>query len=130
MKNIHNQDLFPNEVLTRIPEWMQACQRIIDADWTRSKMTHSPPPVIKFRIGKRFVIVTRHNWENGILQESGSAHAFIDITGGKIGGKTHLPGDVLMPATWRAPAKHARGNLFDVEGGTGCMGPYGPAYLK
>src|ERR1700675_4550764 len=47
-----------------------------------------------------------------------SAHVFIDKTNG----------DVLKPATWAAPAKHARGNLFDASNGMGWMGPYGPAY--
>ena len=26
-------------------------------------------------------------------------------------------GDILMPAGWKAPAKHARGNIFDSGGG-------------
>ena len=48
-----------------------------------------------------------------------SAWAFIDTTNG----------DVLKPASWRAPAKHARGNIYDSHGGTSRLGPYGPAYL-
>ena len=39
-------------------------------------------------------------------------------------------GDVLKPASWRAPAKHARGNIFDAKNGLGSIGPYGPAYLR
>ena len=39
-------------------------------------------------------------------------------------------GDVLKPATWRAPAKHARGNIFDPQGGMGTMTSFGPAYLR
>jgi hypothetical protein len=34
-------------------------------------------------------------------------------------------GDILRPATWNAPAKHARGNLFDNFGGM--KSSYGPA---
>lgn len=49
-----------------------------------------------------------------------SAWAFLDTTNG----------DVLKPASWRAPAKHARGNIFDAQGGTKGVGPYGPAYLR
>lgn len=33
-------------------------------------------------------------------------------------------------AGWKAPAKHARGNIFDERNGLGAMGPYGPAYLR
>ncbi len=36
-------------------------------------------------------------------------------------------GDLLKPASWRAPAKHARGNIFD---GTARFDKYGPEYLK
>jgi hypothetical protein len=39
-------------------------------------------------------------------------------------------GDVLKPASWSAPAKHARGNIFDEHNGIGSIGPYGPAYLR
>ena len=38
-------------------------------------------------------------------------------------------GDILRPATWRAPAKHARGNLANEASWT-CAGPYGVAYLR
>jgi len=49
-----------------------------------------------------------------------SVHAFVDTTNG----------DVLKPAGWSAPAKHARGNIFDEHNGLSKMGPHGPAYLK
>jgi hypothetical protein len=48
------------------------------------------------------------------------AFAFIDLTNG----------DILKPATWKKPAKHARGNIFDEHGGMKWMGPYGPAYME
>ena len=49
-----------------------------------------------------------------------SAYGFIDRTNG----------DVLMAASWRAPAKHARGNIFNPDNGLPCVGPYGIAYLR
>jgi hypothetical protein len=39
-------------------------------------------------------------------------------------------GDVLKAASWAAPAKHARGNIFDESNGLAKIGPYGPAYLR
>jgi hypothetical protein len=39
-------------------------------------------------------------------------------------------GDVLKAASWSAPAKHARGNVFDQHNGLAQIGPYGPAYLR
>ena len=36
-------------------------------------------------------------------------------------------GAILKAAGWRAPAKHARGNIAN---GAADVGPYGPAYLR
>ena len=48
-----------------------------------------------------------------------SAWAFIDKANG----------DVLKPAAWSAPAKHARGNIFD-KNSWRTIGPFGPAYMR
>lgn len=77
---------------------------------------------------KHYPNVNSAKWEirNGskrryaLLVRDGSAHAFVDKTNG----------DVLKPASWKAPAKGARGNIFDADGGLGRMGPYGPAYNR
>jgi len=50
----------------------------------------------------------------------GSVHCFVDMTNG----------DVLKAASWKAPAKHARGNIFNIDHGLGSMGEFGPAYLR
>ena len=50
----------------------------------------------------------------------GSVHCFIDRTNG----------DVLKAASWSAPAKHARGNIWKDDNGLGCMGEYGASYLR
>lgn len=39
-------------------------------------------------------------------------------------------GDILKPASYKAPAKHARGNLFAADGGIECVNHYGPEYLR
>jgi hypothetical protein len=49
-----------------------------------------------------------------------SVWAFIDKTNG----------DVLKPAGWKAPAKHARGNIFDLSFGLKNCNHHGPAYLR
>ena len=38
-------------------------------------------------------------------------------------------GDILKPASWKAPAKHARGNIYNANPLEGC-GPHGVAYLR
>ena len=68
--------------------------------------------VDKFSVnkGRRYMKVVRR----------GSVHCFVDRTNG----------DVLKAASWNAPAKHARGNIFDEDNGLGSMGEFGPAYLR
>ena len=47
-------------------------------------------------------------------------HSFVDRTNG----------DVLKPESWKKPAKHARGNIYDEHNGLGSMTGFGPAYLR
>ena len=79
-------------------------------EWvTRSnKVTYQPVKI--FSTGPKYVKIT---WQN----DSG-VFAFIEKT----------TGDVLMPATWKAPAKHARGNIYKV--GEEGVEKYGVKYLK
>jgi hypothetical protein len=62
--------------------------------------------------GKRYVRIVR-------ACPHRSVYAFVDKTNG----------DILMPASWKAPAKHARGNVTDPATWT-CAGPWGIAYLR
>ena len=66
--------------------------------------------------GKRYVKVIRGEVGGG----QRSVHCFVEV----------VTGDVLKAAGWKAPAKHARGNIFDEHNGLGHMNEYGPAYLR
>ena len=62
---------------------------------------------------------------------SRSVYAFIRLTDGA--NKTlgaMKSGDIHKPATYKAPAKHARGNVFSDDFGASCAGLYGIAYLR
>jgi hypothetical protein len=37
-------------------------------------------------------------------------------------------GDILKAASWKAPAKGARGSIYDADNGMSAMGPYGAVY--
>ncbi len=52
---------------------------------------------------------------------------FISRVDGDLKGSPIKKGDLLKAATWKAPAKHARGNIID---GTARYGVYGPEYIK
>lgn len=69
--------------------------------------------VLEFSRGKRYWRVVARNPDTG----SRSAFAFVDST----------TGDVLKPASWKAPAKHARGNVW---GGLDGVSARGAHYLR
>lgn len=73
-------------------------------------LTPSTLEVVK---GKRYYKVVRHDSQICVF-------AFIDSSNGNI----------LKPASWNAPAKHARGNVFDDNFGLARTTVYGPEYLK
>lgn len=102
--------------------WLQGAQKIINDDWVKNHFTSSPPILTPDK-GNRFIRIWREDSQK-------SAHAFIDVEGGLHKGVMNKPGDVLKPATWRAPAKHARGNIFDEYNGLHFMKWTGPDYLK
>jgi hypothetical protein len=55
-----------------------------------------------------------------------SCWGFISRVDGDLKGSPIKKGDLLKAATWKAPAKHARGNIID---GSARVGVYGPEYL-
>ncbi len=86
------------EVLTGVDAYIEALQISIANDYTRRGYTQSPP-VISAKIGNRYVKIIESRTFNG--HTSSSVQGFIDLTNG----------DILKAASWKAPAKHARGNV-------------------
>ena len=95
--------------------FLKGAQQIIDDHYKRD-LPNLKPSILVTTSGKKYVKVISKA-QSGT---STSAWAFIDKT----------TGDVLKPATWNRPAKHARGNIFDQDNGTRSVSPYGPAYLR
>jgi hypothetical protein len=102
-------DIKVNSDTAEFVSWLKAIEALDVKEMTRMG---SVSQIHKFKadFGARYVRISRDN----------SAHAFIDRTNG----------DVLMPATWRSPAKHARGNIFDATNGMKNMKWTGPAYMN
>ena len=73
-------------------------------------------PKLTLEKGPRYVRVVAES--TGPL--SRSAWAFVDKT----------TGNILKPAGWKAPAKGARGSIYEPTKWSGWISPYGPAYLK
>ena len=96
--------------------FLKRAQQIVDGHMKKD-FPNLPRRVLSFTKGKKYWRVVAK--DQGV-SPSGSAWAFINTENG----------DVLKPASWKAPAKHARGNIYDAHGGTKTVGPYGPAYMR
>ena len=112
-----------------LASFLATAQDILSEFWTKAGYTHAPCPVLRLEKGTRYAAIYRDEYRNGTLV-SGSIHAFVDLKGGPHKGTINKPGDILKPASYKAPAKHARGNIFDADHGASAVGPYGVAYLK
>jgi len=97
----------------RLNTFLKESQRIVNKN--HEKYKHLTPPTLRLEEGKRYIRIVSDDGPHHI-----SAWGFIDKTNG----------DVLKAASWKAPAKHARGNLFDEWNGLKYITPYGPAYLR
>lgn len=93
--------------------FLKTAQELVDRGINDRKHPDLPRAILSHTAGKRYTKIT-------IKDSQESVWAFIDNTNG----------DVLKPATFKVPAKHARGNIFDEHNGTKTLSAYGPAYLK
>lgn len=102
--------------------WFAGCQKGCE-DYMKANFPNNPKEVLTAEFGTRYIKILKVSETKDEVTHkpiSSSAWAFIDRTNG----------DVLKPASWKAPAKGARGNIFDESNGLKTMGPYGPAYLR
>ena len=80
-------------------------------------LTGLQPEYIQVDVGRKFIR----------LWKGTSCWGFISRVDDTLKGAPIKKGDLLKPATWKAPAKHARGNIID---GTAKWGVYGPEYIQ
>jgi hypothetical protein len=100
--------------------WIENCQKIVD-NYHNQDIAYKTDHKLTIEDGKSFMRV----------YAGGRIYAFVamkDSVTATLG--TVKAGDILKPATWKAPAKHARGNIVDQYQGLSMMGPFGPDYLK
>lgn len=97
----------------QIEQFLDDARQIVRAYYARQYPTVALP-AMSLRFGRRYVkVVIDHG-------DGASVWAFIDLENG----------DILKPASWRAPARHARGNLDDPNRGLSRITPFGPEYLR
>ena len=101
-----------NKIVLQISNFLTEAQSMID-----NYMGHNFPnldrSVLNLELGKKYAKVYKTDMSGR------SIFCFIDLTNG----------DILKAATWKQPAKHARGNIFH-DNPTSAITPYGAKYLK
>lgn len=97
----------------RLAKFIDGAQLMINAHWEKN-FAPLPPPQLVTDPGLRYVRV----WQED--RTIRSAYCFVDMTNG----------DVLMAASWKKPAKHARSNINDADFGVSGVGPHGANYLN
>tara|TARA_R100001015_G_C4530383_1_gene96968 strand:- start:18 stop:374 length:357 start_codon:yes stop_codon:yes gene_type:complete len=95
--------------------WLSKCREIVQADG-RGEMGYD----LTYSEGRKYIkVIMTVQPSNPNHNMQRSSWAFIDKTNG----------DVLKCASWKAPAKHARGNLMDEFDGLQFIQWTGPMYL-
>ena len=97
-------------------KWFKGATKIRDEYLKKNFPISYEQEELTFKKGKKYIKVIQR--QKGA--KLGSVWAFIDTT----------TGDVLKPASFSAPAKGARGNIYDAKGGLGRISAYGPGYNR
>lgn len=107
-----NNELMVNNDTPEFVSFLNGTIKIYN-DTMTERFKSLTPDTFEVNMGRRYIGIFKVGTQRSI-------HVFVDRTNG----------DVLKPATWRAPAKHARGNIFDPANGLGMMKWTGPEYLR
>lgn len=91
-------------VETDIVIFVTKLQAMIDSHYVKNAA-----PKITYTIGSKYVRIVK----------DGSAYCFIQLSNG----------DILKSASWKVPAKHPRGNIFNDNALQGC-GLYSAEYMR
>lgn len=98
-----------------VSEFIKKVNTEIDVYYAKN-LSNLTPEHLVLEVGNKFLK----------LWKGTSCWGFISRVDDILKGAPIKKGDLLKAATWKAPAKHARGNIMD---GTARYGVYGPDYL-
>lgn len=123
-----------NNFNEKLDTFIDGCFDIVDQNYAANypRLRDMRKTIIRKDGGRKFMRVVRAEIYNGSNEETHcSVHCFVALEDGYNKNMGHWKaGDVFKPAGWKAPARAARGNIFDDNNGLGRMGPYGPGYNR
>jgi hypothetical protein len=101
---------------TQFEIWLEKVNEQRKTYW-EARFSHKPYQPLRVDKGNKYIR----------LWDGSTCWGFVSMTEGDLKGSPIKKGDLLKPATWKAPAKNSRGNIFE---GTDKWEYYGPSYLK
>ena len=116
----------------QLEKFVAHVDQIAKNDWDNRGYTHAKPPTHRADyLSKKWVriVVIEHPFNKP--EEMRSVYGFISREDGETNktlGKVKA-GDIHKAASFKAPAKHARGSIFD-ESTWNCADAYGIVYLR
>lgn len=125
---IMGKDL-PSRLEGRIAAFVAKAIEVTAEYWKQAGYTHAPAPIYKVEISEKWAKVYKWEERGGELRKD-AIYAFIamdDNTTKTLG--VIKKGDIHKPASYKLPAKHARGNVFQEDFGN-CIGPISISYLR
>ena len=108
---MENFEISLNEFIFRIQEMMNQEYKV--------RYPALIPPTIKVEPGSRYIRVVTYREHDGRVVEH-AAYCFVE----------KATGDIFKAASYKAPAKHARGNITDPHGGMSWLTCYGVRSMR
>lgn len=105
----------PKNIEKAVKMYVKGVQDRINADYKKN-YSNLKPPVLVTKKGGRYIKVIRKE----VSGTGTSVHSFIDTKN-----EPGFFGNVYKAASWRAPAKGARGNVFSPQHGIEAVGVTG-----
>jgi hypothetical protein len=106
------------EFETALESFRAASEDVLLRHFDESGFTFAVPGVAIGK-GRKYIKLWRNETRDGETRTT-SIHAFVEVS----------TGDIFKPASTKAPAKHARGNIYN-DAGRSCLTPHGfVAYLR
>lgn len=114
----------------KINEFVAKANEITARHWVAAGYTYAPSPIHKAEFSDKWCKVFVYDRYHDGTERKSSIYAFVAMCDNETKqlGKV-AAGDIHKAATYKAPAKHARGNVFK-DGWEASLTPYGIVYLK
>jgi len=101
------------QFIKEIEEFTSRVQSLIIEHY-KTRFPTLVPPAVSVKFGRRYAKIIKTDPHG-----DQSVYGFVDAD----------TGDIYKAATWKAPAKHIRGNIFSVDGGMSSCNETGINYL-